>query len=420
MSIARALLVSVLLVSAPVSALAQSRCADQALDPLGAARRARSIFSARDHFERLHHSEQTLVRANNVAFSDGDAPTAQGFGVWVSNVSELSGYAICRAGMDIGDAGLAGGWNGFAVGTRVVASDNLDFTLKLSSVSAGDSLTPDDPDLATLAGEVGGRGHSVWGFTLGWRDRAHLTVGSTRDAVTSFDVSSSGDTLSLDSSVSSGVGPRSLYVGLGVPALSTTLDLVYDVVAASPLTYTFVGVTELPLWFFDEQLAVTAGAGWIAFEEQMISKVGVSYGFFNGVVRPGAMASVEFNDPRLRSARATLDIGLTRTLAIPKGFLVDEAQPDGFDLGTIIRWATLGAGVRGAASIYNSRYVLDQTGLERLPGYSVTGWGQLSVRMLTVGVDVYSAINSPQTLVRLADAANRRETGGRLHLRLGW
>ncbi len=404
----------------PSSASAQGACDSQALDPLGEARRARSILDARERFERRHLLEQRQVRQGTVLDDPEDPPFFQTYGEWIGDVSEISGYTICNGGVPE-PAGLAGGWNGFAVGTRMYGG--ADLSLRLFFLSGGDSLSPDSftpTDGAIVSADAQGRGHDIWGVTLGWSDWVRLTVGSTQDAITRFDVTGSGDSITTGSSSVSLTGTDRLYLGFGVPELFANFDLIYDADADTPVTYTFLGLDDFPLFFLDPNFSVTAGAGYAAFEDQTISELGFSYGFFDNALRPGVEVAFEFNDPRLRSMRARLDAQLFGNLEIPKGLLVDEDDPSGTDLADFLPSITGGVGVRAEASIFNSRYVFDRTGLSLLRGYSVSGWGQLTVRPFTFGVEVYSAVNHADTLTRLADAANRSQLGTRLHIRLGW
>lgn len=411
--------------SAPASA---QDCASLAQETLGAARRARSILDSRRDFDRRHALEQDLVYDAAAQFEE-EPPRFQLYGEWVSEISEITGYGLCSGELTV-SAGLAGGWNGFAIGGRDLESQ---LALRLFYLSGGDALSPDDfrpvgepgsPEWRAAIESSGafGTGQEMYGVSFAWTQWVSLTLALTRDANTFFDISEEQTDDGVQVSATARTtpiegAPSSLYVGLGHPPTRTTLDVLFDPGSAG-LSYTFFGVRGLPAFFLDPRLFLTAGGGYIDFEGQPLAELGAAYALFDGLVLPSVDTAFEFNSPRLRYARARVDVNWFQRMRIPEGVFVDD--DNGSDLATLVPWFGLGLSAFGSANVFNSGYMERVTGEGMALGWRAGGALRLFIRMFTVDVELYQAMNDVETLTRLADARDRGEGGVKLQFRVGW
>lgn len=410
------------------SAVAQDACGGrgaEALDVLAVSRRARSVLQTRGRFDAEHTIEQAVIRGAQArhAGEGGRLPRRTYYFEWMGETSELSGYELCTSDGQLKAAGLAGGWNGFALGVR---DWEADWSARIFLVYTGDSISPDDfradpnAEGPQFSDEILGTGQAFYGLTAQYTEWAALTLGVTQESRTLFDIRTQDGQTTSDSSLDlvEGSGNRRLYLGVGVPKLFANVDLIVDP-GAKGLAYSFFGVRDLPMFFVDMDWSATAGVGNYTFEDQFLSELGTRYALFGGKLTPAVDLAFEWRSPRLRSARARLDAALAGDWKMPRGFLTDNKNPR-IDLADLITWFGAGVGAYGEVSVYNSAYLEDVTGRSMARGWLAGGWGMLSSRVMTLRMDVFGGVNRVETLTRLADAVDRREFGLKVHLRFGW
>ncbi|MEO8877184.1 MAG: hypothetical protein ABI461_16440 [Polyangiaceae bacterium] len=111
-------------------------------------------------------------------------------------------------------------------------------------------------------------------------------------------------------------------------------------------------------------------------ERQTYSVIGAGYGAKDRGPRIGLDGAVEYSDPRFRYARVRGDLGF----------------------GKMLPWFYVGAGIDLSVSIFNSRYLYEQTSKQMVPDIAFGAHRQFSSGPFAFGCEISVLTNRPELM----------------------
>lgn len=403
------LAVSLPVVFAPQRVEAQE-CRSEALDALARARRARSFQVDFARYRQKHDGRlERLYRWVERDDEEGgqEVRWSTQFS-WVGEDYKFSDYTLCADGQER-SAQLTGGWNGFAIETR---NREWDSRIRLSMFEAGDGLSPDDLPRDSEGDVIFdedaiGYGQLFWGVYLQVTEWFGATVGGVSDTerLSHIDTQTTSDGTETSTSVQvNTVGEANWYLSAGIPKWQVSTDFIFA--AAEGLDVGTVEAAAIPTGI--EGLEALAGAGYIGYEETVLTNLGARFRPTD-FVETSLQTSLE--PVRLRSlvGRAELDWShpYYPEFEIMPGQTID-----------LLLGAEAGAFVEG--SLFNSGYMKQVTGRTHVPGVIGGASAGLVSRPTAFNLEVYGGVNPAGYLTRIVDVVDKPLFGTRLVVRGGW
>ncbi|MEO8874196.1 MAG: hypothetical protein ABI461_01310, partial [Polyangiaceae bacterium] len=164
-----------------------------------------------------------------------------------------------------------------------------------------------------------------------------------------------------------------LIGAIGVPGLNLTQTLILGTTSRPIETYALdFDRFPIPHTHYD----VTAALAYLDDERQTYSVVGAGYGARDRGPRIGLDGAVEYSDPRFRYARVRGDLGF----------------------GKMLPWFYVGAGIDLSVSVFNSRYLYEQTSKQMVPGIEFGAHSQFSSGPFAFGCEISVSTNRPELM----------------------
>jgi hypothetical protein len=385
---------------------AHAQCASGNLDALDAARRGRSTLY---DFQRLNagyvDDRDTVYRALDrykisrlteplpppPGPSDPPAPptfimspdihlfTNAAIG---GGLDYIGGYRLCTVG-GIEKAATLLNYYGVVAGVDERHS-HLAAELTYLHSQARLSVLPDPAaPMATAPDRSIGIGQDLIAWTGRYHDAIQVMAGwMLPETNTSHDVVYPAERLSTASQ-------RAVF-SLGSPGAHLSQTAIFG--SDRPIETLYVDLHEFPIP--STKADVSALVAYVSDEKETFSGIGAGYRY--GILRFAGDTAVEYNGVRLRHARGKVEFGG----------------------GNYVSGLYAGFSLYLAGSVFNGRYLLEQTGKSAVPGIDFGMKVLMAFPYLSFGAEIEAGANRPEILTLFAGSVNSPQLSARGFLRI--